>query len=82
MAADLVELTPRPQALPALPASPALAVPALVADLGSSAAWRYVEFFTANVRNPWSLDRQPGCLHLSVVVWVKQLRRDRQRRYA
>jgi site-specific recombinase XerD len=26
-------------------------VPALVADLGDEAAWRYVEFFTANIRN-------------------------------
>jgi hypothetical protein len=27
-------------------------VPALIADLGDEAAWRYVEFFTANLRNP------------------------------
>ena len=27
-------------------------VPALIADAGESAAWRYVEFFTANIRNP------------------------------
>ena len=27
-------------------------VPALIADLGDEAAWRYVEFFTANIRNP------------------------------
>ena len=27
-------------------------VPALIADLGDAAAWRYVEFFTANIRNP------------------------------
>src|ERR1700741_1509413 len=27
-------------------------VPALVANLGEQAAWRYVEFFTANIRNP------------------------------
>ena len=26
-------------------------VPALIADLGDTAAWRYVEFFTANIRN-------------------------------
>jgi hypothetical protein len=24
----------------------------LIADLGEPAAWRYVEFFTANIRNP------------------------------
>src|SRR3954453_23235055 len=27
-------------------------VPALIANLGDAAAWRYVEFFTANIRNP------------------------------
>jgi site-specific recombinase XerD len=27
-------------------------VSALIADLGDEAAWRYVEFFTANIRNP------------------------------
>jgi site-specific recombinase XerD len=29
-----------------------LVVPALIADLGDDATWRYVEFFTANIRNP------------------------------
>lgn len=27
-------------------------VPALIADAGDQASWRYVEFFTANIRNP------------------------------
>ncbi len=27
-------------------------MPALIVDLGDEAAWRYVEFFTANIRNP------------------------------
>ena len=27
-------------------------VPALIADLSDQAGWRYVEFFTANIRNP------------------------------
>jgi site-specific recombinase XerD len=27
-------------------------VPALVADAGEHAAWRYIDFFTANIRNP------------------------------
>jgi hypothetical protein len=27
-------------------------VPALIADAGDQAAWRYLEFFTANIRNP------------------------------
>jgi hypothetical protein len=26
-------------------------VPALIADLGDAAGWRYVEFFTANINN-------------------------------
>ena len=26
-------------------------VPALIADAGEPAAWRYIEFFTANIRN-------------------------------
>ena len=29
-----------------------LVVPALIADLGDDASWRYVEFFTANIRDP------------------------------
>jgi hypothetical protein len=27
-------------------------VPALIAAVGDRASWRYVEFFTANIRNP------------------------------
>jgi site-specific recombinase XerD len=27
-------------------------IPAMVADAGESAAWRYVDFFTSNIRNP------------------------------
>jgi hypothetical protein len=27
-------------------------VPTLIADAGDAAGWRYVEFFTANIRNP------------------------------
>jgi hypothetical protein len=27
-------------------------VPALIAGAGDAARWRYVEFFTANIRNP------------------------------
>ncbi|MBV8400269.1 MAG: site-specific integrase, partial [Acetobacteraceae bacterium] len=54
-------MTPKPQ-LPAVVQSgvltPASAtdtlyrVPALIADAGDPAAWRYVEFFAANIRNP------------------------------
>jgi site-specific recombinase XerD len=35
-----------------LPLAAAHVVPALVASLGNKASWRYVEFFTANIRNP------------------------------
>jgi hypothetical protein len=38
--------------VPALPQTSSLAVPGLVADIGQPAARRYVEFFTANIRNP------------------------------
>ena len=45
--------------LPALPDAGAVAtrtdlnlVPALIADAGDRASWRYVEFFSANIRNP------------------------------
>ena len=51
-------MTP-PDQLPAVIPPTALAtpadtylVPALIADLGDQAGWRYVEFFTANIRNP------------------------------
>src|SRR5580692_9004354 len=42
---------------PGVPASPidayaATLVPALIAAAGAAAGWRYVEFFTANIRNP------------------------------
>lgn len=29
-----------------------LPVPAIVADAGDTASWRYVEFFATNIRNP------------------------------
>jgi len=38
------------QSLPALPAG--AVVPAMVAACGEKAAWRYLEFFAANIRNP------------------------------
>ncbi len=46
---DLIAVSDRPMAL-SVAGSPL--VPVLVADLGEQAAWRYVEFFTANIRNP------------------------------
>ncbi len=51
-------MTP-PDQLPAVVPPTALAtptdthlVPVLIAALGEQAGWRYVEFFTANIRNP------------------------------
>src|SRR5689334_20596712 len=56
------EAEPMSDKLPAVLPSGALApttsgdtlymVPALIADLGDQAAWRYIEFFAANIRNP------------------------------
>src|ERR1700726_3821736 len=39
-------------------------VPALIADLGDEAAWRYVEFFTANIRNPHTAAAVRGPKHV------------------
>lgn len=47
MTGDLVPVT-APQPLPQV----AAAVPALFAAAGDKGAWRFVEFFTAEVRNP------------------------------
>ena len=46
------DLVPSPARPPALDGAGSMLVPVLVADLGDTAAWRYVEFFTANIRNP------------------------------
>ena len=43
-------IPPGPLAIPD-PADTCL-VPALVAAAGDAAGWRYIEFFTANIRNP------------------------------
>ena len=34
------------------PATGTMVVPAMVADLGEAAALRFIDFFTANIRNP------------------------------
>jgi hypothetical protein len=38
-------------------------VPALITELGEQASWRYVELFTANIRNPEHAPRL--CSHVS-----------------
>jgi site-specific recombinase XerD len=46
-------------------------VPVLIADLGEQAGWRYVEFFTANIRNPHTrraYARACGCFF----AWCEQ----------
>ena len=48
---DLLPVT-RTDAVAASSPAAAHVVPALVASLGDTASWRYVEFFTANIRNP------------------------------
>lgn len=47
---DRLPMTLKPGALTTLPDT--RLVPALIADAGDPAAWRYIEFFTANIRNP------------------------------
>ena len=49
MASDLALTLSAERALSA--ANPAHLVPALILDAGEAASWRYVEFFTANIRN-------------------------------
>jgi site-specific recombinase XerD len=41
-----------PDAVPAVADAELRLVPALIAAAGDAAGWRYVEFFTANIRNP------------------------------
>ena len=36
----------------AVSASSVHVVPSLIANAGDQAAWRYIDFFTANIRNP------------------------------
>jgi hypothetical protein len=50
MTSDRLPAILRPGAL--TPSDAAHLVPALIADAGDPAAWRYLEFFTANIRNP------------------------------
>ena len=47
---DPLRAIARPTALATAPTG-TLLVPALIADLGEQAAWRYVDFFSANIRN-------------------------------
>jgi hypothetical protein len=46
---EIVRLSASP--LPSLRSARQL-VPALIADAGEQASWRYVEFFTASISNP------------------------------
>ncbi len=47
---DQLAATIQPGALTPLPDGKL--IPSLIADAGEQAAWRYVDFFTANIRNP------------------------------
>ena len=44
------ELAAFGSSVPALPTG--AIVPAIIAERGEQAAWRYLEFFAANIRNP------------------------------
>jgi site-specific recombinase XerD len=50
MTDQLPTLIPKPGTVTQLPAGKL--IPALIAAAGEDAAWRYVDFFTANIRNP------------------------------
>src|SRR3954453_5372231 len=52
MSEQLPTIIPPGDLAPATPTDTLYVVPALIADLGDAAGWRYVEFFTANIRNP------------------------------
>jgi hypothetical protein len=41
-----------------------LVVPALIAGVGNDASWRYVEFFTANIRNPHTRRAYAGLVRI------------------
>jgi hypothetical protein len=45
-------------------------VPALIADVGNDASWRYVELFTANIRNPHT--RQVYARACARFAWCEQ----------
>src|SRR5271155_5381485 len=55
-----------------------LVVPSLIADLGEQAAWRYVEFFTANIRNPHT--RRAYCPGMQPFLRLVRKPRPRTRR--
>jgi site-specific recombinase XerC len=46
------DIEPRARPIAKLPALAMSGVPALVAALGERASYRFLEFFTANIRNP------------------------------
>src|ERR1039458_9488129 len=52
--AEAADDEPRPATALAViaPATGAMVVPAIIADLGEAAALRFIDFFTANIRNP------------------------------
>ena len=45
-------------------------VPALIADAGEPVAWRYIEFFTANIRNPHTRRAYARAYH-QFFVWCE-----------
>src|SRR3954453_617938 len=51
MSEQLPTIIPPGDLAPATPTDTLYIVPALIADLGDAAGWRYIEFFTANINN-------------------------------
>jgi len=52
MTEQLPVVFPRGAVTPAATCNTSYRVPALIADMGEQATWRYVEFFAASIRNP------------------------------
>lgn len=46
-------------------------IPALIADAGEQAAWRYIDFFTANIRNPNTRRAYARACH-TFFAWCEQ----------
>ena len=59
----------RPSRLAELPGGEV--IPALIADAGEQAAWRYIDFFTANIRNPNTRRAYARACH-TFFAWCEQ----------
>ena len=61
------------------PAPATMVVPAMIADLGEAAALRFIDFFTANIRNPNTRAAYAVAVR-GFFRWLETARRPRARR--